>query len=206
VSLALLLSVALRLWAQYDDLCDKLHLARFIALPQAEHSRIVPLLRLTAASGPPRVITLVIRAKAGDIPLEPLRDGTLALPLRKALFDENPPVLTSLPAGLKTKVTLDLRPLLPEGTSFAYADLFLAVTQANRYAEAEAGFFKFMVPRMKGLVLRFAGAQTVQVQVGDETLRAGEDGTLRLLVDDELMKSNPAVTLGAVPSGADFAE
>jgi hypothetical protein len=204
VSLALLLAITLRLWAPYQELCDKLHLARFIALPEADHSRIVPLLRLTPASGPPRVITLVIRAKAGDIPLEPLRDGTMALPLRKALFDENPPVLTSLPAGVKTKVTLDLRPLLPEGTAFAYADLFQAVTQANRYAEAEAGFFKFMAPRMKGLVLRFEGPQTVQV--GEVTLRAGEDGTLKLLVDDELMKSNPGVTLGAVPSGADFAE
>jgi hypothetical protein len=202
--LALLLSVALRLWAPYQKLLENLHLANFIALPESERSRITPLLRLTPAKGPPRAITLVIRAKGGDIPLEPLRDGTILLPLRAALLAENPAVLTSLPEGVKAKVALDLRPSLPEGTAFDYADLFEAVTQANRYIRAEAGFFKFMAPSMKGLVLHFAEQQTMEV--GETVLRSEADGTLKLLLDDGLLKSNPQVRLATRPSSVDFAE
>jgi hypothetical protein len=201
---ALLLSVALRLWSPYQKLLDNLHLAGFVALPEAERSRITPLLRLSPSDGPPRAITLVIRAKAGDIPIEPLSDGTMLLPLRASLLAENPAVLTSLPEGVKTKVKLDLRPSLPEGTTFAYVDFFAAVAQANRYLEAEAGFFKFMAPRMKGLVLHFAGQQTVQV--GERALQSEPDGSLKLLVDEVLLKTNPQVSLTARPSTVDFAD
>jgi len=202
--LALLLSVALRLWLPYRDLCNSLHLARLAALPEAERNRVRPLLRLVPDEGPPRPITLVIRAKAGDISLEPKQDGTTALPLRTELLAENPPVLTSMPQGQKTRMTLDLQPILPEGTTFAYADLFEAVTQANRYIQAEAGFFKFMAPKMKGLVLRFAGPATVQV--GAASLHGQPDGSLKLLVDDELFRKNPQVTLPSRPASVDFAE
>jgi hypothetical protein len=202
--LALLLSIALRLWSPYQKLLDNLHLATFVKLPEAERSRITPLLRLTPAEGPPRAITLVIRAKGGDIPIEAQRDGALVLPLRSALFDENPPVMTSLPDGIKTKVTLDLRPSLPEGVSFAYADFFMAVDQANRYIRGEAGFLKFMAPKMKGFVLHFKEARTVQV--GETMLTSDEQGRLKIMLDEDLLKSNPQVTLEERPQSVDFAD
>jgi hypothetical protein len=44
------------------------------------------------------------------------------------------------------------------------------------------------------------------VRVGDAVLKSGDDGTLKLLVDDDLMKVNPAVAMDARPSGVDFAD
>ena len=201
--LALFISVALRLWAPYQTLLDNLHLAKFVALAAADRSRITPLVRLTPAEGPPRAITLVIRTKGGDIPIEAEPDGAIVLPLRAALVTENPPVLTSLPEGIKTKVTLDLRPSLPDGLAFSYADFFEAVDQANHYIRGEAGFFKFMAPKMKGFVLHFKGYQR-WVQVDEKIFRSNSEGIIKLEVDSDLLKRNPQVTLEVRPVSVDF--
>jgi Protein of unknown function (DUF2987) len=201
--LAILISIALRLWAPYHTLLENLHLARFVELPESERSRITPLVRLAPAGGPPRAITLVIRAKGGDIALEAERDGAVMLPLRQALLAEDPPVLTSLPEGMKTNITLDLRPSLPNGLTFTYADLFAAVGQANRYIRGEAGFFKFMAPKMKGLVLHFKGGLR-WVQVDDKILRSDNEGSIKLQLDEDLLKKDPQVTLEERPLSVDF--
>jgi hypothetical protein len=201
--LVAVISVALRLWAPYQTMLHDLHLAKFVELPEAERNRITPLVRVTAEGGPPRAVTLVVRAKGGDSPIEAERDGAMVLPLHKSLLAENPPVLTSLPDGVKTKVTLDLRPSLPDGLSFSYADFFGAVGQANRYIRGEAGFFKFMAPKMKGLVLHFKGYQR-WVQVDEKIYRSDNEGIIRLEFDDDLLKKNPQVTLELRPVSVDF--
>jgi len=76
--------------------------------------------------------------------------------------------------------------------------------QANRFIKAEAGFFSFAAPKVKGLVLHFAAPESVLV--GESPFNSEHDGSLKLPFDDGLLKSNPLVQLSARPTSVDFIE
>ncbi len=199
-----------REWQRYRVSCEKLHLDKLAALPERERDRIDVRLKLAPDEGPKTPVTLTIAAAGGPIVPGSTSDGYTEFPVCQDLLNENPVVLTSVPEGIKTAVTIDLIPRLPSGLSFPYADLFRAVEQANRFIRGQAGLLGFAAPRMKGIVLHFADrvAQTVRLSGnGVEQSHATDGhGDVTLLVEDSLLAQNPTVTLSTLPVRAGFRE
>ncbi len=199
-----------REWQRYQVICERLHLDKFAALPERERDRLDVRLKLAPDEGPKNPVTLTVLAAAGPMVLGRASDGYNEFPVSQDLLAENPVVLTSVPEGTKTAVTMDLIPRLPSGLSFPYADLFRAVEQANRFIRGQAGVLGFAAPRMKGIVLHFAerDAQTVRLSGSgvNESYSTDGRGDLTLLFEGSLLAKNPMVTLSTLPVRAAFVQ
>jgi hypothetical protein len=207
-ALSLDLQAAERPWHSYREVCQKLYLDKFYAEPRELRDKLLVRLKIARADGDPAPPALAIAASSGRIELRPDAAGYTEFPVNADLLVEDPPVLTDAPAGRKLSVSLSLQPVLPSGNSFAYADLMGAVEQANAIVETQAGALSWLAPRMKGVLLQYARAagQTARIGTGDAavTITAGADGTLRLPLDQGLLRRNPPVILSQHPDSADF--
>lgn len=202
-----------REWHPYRDVCEKLHLDALHRAPLAERDRVEARIRLQQETGapadlPPPIIT--IASKAGAIRLEPDAEGLVTIPLTDALFEENPPVLTTVPAGRKTRISLELRPVVPAGLSFPLATLLAAPAQATRLLKAEAGLLSFTIPTLRAVVLHYPpdAPQTARLTAPgvDRTLTSDAKGRLRLERDEALERAGAVVTLSARPLRAELDE
>jgi hypothetical protein len=199
-----------REWHRYRAICEKLSLDEFTALPELARDRLQIRIKLAPSDGPRVPVTLTIVAAKGRLVIPPGLDGLTDFPVRQDLLAENPMVLTSLPEGIKTSVSLELTPRLPPGLSFAYADLMRSVEQANRVIKSKAGFFSFAAPRMRGVLLQFPeGAPPATAHLGgaaEAKITSDGTGALRLPLDETLLSLNPQVVLSSHPATASFFE
>jgi hypothetical protein len=165
----ILLLAVLRLWAPYQEFCEKLKVAELAKGPAAAHDR----LRLILQAGDGQQVLAVIKAKTGDIELQ-LSKGA-ELPLTRALWDENPDVMTDLPQGTKVSIGLDFGAVLPQQLSLSAQEFFAPLEQANRYIKGQAGVFSFAAPKLTGIEVRFAHPIAMgAVQTDRITLRPGK--------------------------------
>ncbi len=192
-------------WRRYQEVCEKLHLDALLKVPERERDHLAVRLSLAPAKAPTTRVTLTIVAAAGPIVVAPGPDGLTDFPVRAALWAENPMVLTSVPDGVKTAITLTLLPVLAPALRLSYADAMLAVTQANRLIVAQAGFFAFAAPRMKGLELHFPAelGATVEGLPGGPR-KADAKGVVRVTFEEPLVQQDPALVLSTPPSSFDF--
>jgi len=118
-------------------------------------------------------VHLVIKAKAGDLPLEVAPDGEiLRFPLTEVLQDENPKIEADRPKGtLNLGLNLSLRrPKAEDETAKWYQK---ALDQAHSAAGAVGGGLGFLLSRPKSLLVEFpAGSK------GRVTLRSGDKETI----------------------------
>jgi hypothetical protein len=194
-------------WHRYKDVCEKLKLDALLTVPERERDRVTVRLRLAPAQAPKGPVTLTIVAAAGRLVVAPNADGFTDFPVRRDLMTENPMVLTSVPSGVKTQVMLSLVPVLPTGLTLSYADAMQSVTQANRLIRAQAGFFAFAAPRMKGLELRFnAGVAATVDGLPSGQVKADARGVVRLPFDEALLAKDVRLSLSAAPTAVDFVD
>ena len=195
-----------RVWHRYRAVCEKLYLDKIHRTPLAERDRLEVLLRLGPDSGAPPGTpppTLTIDAKGGPIRVAPGPEGFVAFPVTDALLAEDPVVLTSMPEGQKTSVSLEIRPVRPASTSFPLAELMASVPQANKLIKAQAGFFSFAVPTLKAVLLVYppGAPQTARLTAPgvERTIASDAKGHLRLPRDVPLEAAGARVELSAPP-------
>jgi hypothetical protein len=195
-----------REWHRYKAVCEKLYLDKIHRTPLAERDRLEVLLKLGPDSGAPPGTpppTLTIQAKDGDIRVTPDPEGFVAFPVTEALLAEDPMVLTSMPEGRKTSVSLELRPARPPGTTFPLAELLASVPQANKLIKAQAGFFSFALPTLKAVLLVYppGAPQTARLTAPgvERTIASDAKGHLRLPRDEPLEAAGARVELSAPP-------
>jgi hypothetical protein len=195
-----------REWHRYRAICEKFYLDAIHRTPFAERDRLEVLLKLGPdSSAPPETPppTLTIAAKGGPIRLVPDQEGAIDFPVTDALLAEDPPVLTTAPEGQKTRVSLELRPVRPPGTSFPLAGLMASVAQANRLIKAQAGFLSFAAPKVKAVLLIYppGAPQTAHLIAPgvERTISADAQGHLRIPRDERLEAAGARVDLSAPP-------
>ncbi|HYE49465.1 MAG TPA: DUF2987 domain-containing protein [Azospirillaceae bacterium] len=180
----------------YNDLAE---IQRKFAGTKAPHDRVALQTRAKPKdeSRAPGSVTMVIRAKAGDIPVPVAEDGTFALPLDPALEAENPQVEVNVEKG-GLGVQLILLANLP-GQEFAYADLAAAFEQFDAVFDEHAGMASFLAPSAKRVSLRCGAGCTATLEraAGPETLTADADGMVFIPRDRKLAKENPAIRVSA---------
>jgi hypothetical protein len=202
-----------REWHRYRAICEKLYLDAIHRTPPAERDRLEVLLKLAPDSNAPPGTpppTLTIDAKGGPIRLEPGPEGAINFPVTDALLAEDPPVLTTAPEGQKTRVSLELRPVRPAGTSFPIAGLMVSVSQANKLIKEQAGFLSFAMPTLKAVLLVYPPGtpQTARLIAPgvERTIAADAKGHLRIPRDEPLEAAGARVELSAPPLRFELAE
>jgi len=195
-----------REWRRYRWICEKLHLDGFHRTPPAERDRLAVLVKLGPADDAPPgtpLPVITIAARAGPIRLVPAADGTIDIPVSEALLAEDPPVLTSAPEGQKSRVQLDLRPVLPSGATLPLSEVGIAVAQANKVIKAQAGFFSFAIPTLRAVVAVYPPGQpqaaTLTAPGVERTLTTDAKGRLRIPSDAALEAAGARVALAAPP-------
>jgi hypothetical protein len=123
--------------------------------------------------------------------------------IRRTPLAEDPPVLTTAPEGQKTRVSLELRPVRPAGTSFPLASLMASVSQANKLIKAQVGFLSFAAPSMKAVLLVYPPGtpQTERLTAPglERSIAADAQGHLRIPRDERLEAAGARVELSAPP-------
>jgi len=150
----------------------------------------------------PEAIALTIRARTGDIAVPVGADGRFALPITRALVDENPEVSTNQPKGsLQLDVALDVR--AEPRQSFDYALLGEMTAEYDRVVAGQKLTWRLFAPSAKGLVIRFAkgsdATATVQLASGPVKYAANDSDEVRLPDKAEWRRQNPRIELSASP-------
>ncbi len=146
-------------------------------------------------------IKLLIKSKAGDIPVPVTAEGAVAFPVRDDLLKENPDVLTNVGEGhLEVRIAMSVE--APPEQRFRY-ELMIAMQDDVKSVLAKQGFMaRMMAPDFEGLRISFppGTAATATVEAAKpETFKADAEGKIRIPDKRTWRKENPFVQLSAVP-------
>jgi hypothetical protein len=165
--------------------------------------------RMTArmASNDPAVATdairLVIRSRNGDIAVPVAADGSAQFPVRDALLEENPPVVTNVAEG-KLQVRISVRVEAPPEQRFRYGLMAAMQDEADAILAKQGFLVRMMAPDFEGLRVSFAPgtAATATVEAAKpETFAADAEGRIHIPDRKAWRKENPFVQLSAMPLG-----
>lgn len=147
--------------------------------------------------------------------------GCLTMPAELAGAARKTPVTINVPAGKATlSIVFSIRQ--PTVRELDYAQLMAGAIQLNAAIRREAGVMRFMAPKVKGLlllwyapepaapglrVLTSAGEQRLTSIPAVEYVRPNVDlvdmpsgaRALEILLDDKMVKANPAIVLDLLP-------
>ena len=188
-----------REWVSYNDLLDHTYLAKFYSVPvsQRDHVRMRGLLIPNNKAFKPADVVLTIAAKEGAEAIHVDPDGNFDLPDNPQWVKQNPMILTSLPPGEKSAIGFNAFAVLPTENRFNYSVLMASVTQANQLVNQFAGVLKMFAPKFDGVDVHFAkpAQQTIQLltKAGPQLLNVGSKGTIKLKLDNELLREDPQV-------------
>jgi hypothetical protein len=199
-----------RAWHPYREVCERLGLLKFYAVPPAQRDRLRLLFKVDPAQAGGQGLVLTINAAAQAIPVRPDAKGLLAFPYDEKLLAENPDVLINLPPGEKAAFELDLQPLPPTQGQLDYVRLMGGIPQANALIREQAGMLSLIAPKLRKLVLRYDHAQGQEVTVGEGAaaahFRVDPHGEIVIAFDEALFARNVPVIISDRPASADFAE
>lgn len=190
-----------REWMPLNKLMGHIYLDKFYAAPLSQRDKVRArgvLIPSNKAIKPSDVVLTIAHASGKErIALNP--DGSFELNPSAKAIQENPMVLTSMPAGEKGGLGINMfAALTPNATQFSYVDLLGGVTQANALIKAQAGMLSLFVPKMNGVLVRFAKGGTPVLKIaaksGVTTLTADAAGVIAVKIDEAWMSENPQIT------------
>jgi len=198
-----------RPWTHYNTLLEMLKMEKFYAAAPALRDKVIMqgVIHPDDPTIAPKDVVLTIVDGADRQRIVINADGSFAVPFNPDWVKANPEVLTSIPAGQKSKFGFQLLPVLPKRTQLDYASLMGPVPQANALIKSQAGVLRFMMPTMVGITLQFPKTAHASVSVGgSKPVDADAKGVVTLRLDKALMAANVPVTLSELPASADFLE
>jgi hypothetical protein len=183
----------------YEDLHKVF--SRVAGIPEGTYFRMTARM----ASNDPAVATgairLVIRSRHGDIEVPVAADGATQFPVREALLEENPPVLTNVAEG-QLQVRISVRVEAPPAQRFPYGLMVAMQDEADAILGKQGFMVRMMAPDFEGLRVSFAPgtAATATVETArPETFTADAEGQIRIPDRKAWRKENPFVQLSAQP-------
>lgn len=150
---------------------------------------------------PTREARLVIKARAGDIPVPIAADGAVTFPVRDDLLAENPPVLTNVGPG-KLQLGITMRVEAPPAQRFEYALMVAMQDEYDATIGKQAFTVRMMAPDLEGLLIVFppGTAATATVEAAQpETFKADAEGRIHIPDRRAWRKENPFVQVSAMP-------
>lgn len=198
-----------RPWTHYNTLLEMLKLDKFYAAPPALRDKVVMqgIIHPDDPTIAPKDVVLTIVNGADRERIAINADGSFEVPFNPAWVKTNPEVLTTIPAGQKSKFGFQILPVVPKRVQLDYASLMAAVPQANALIKSQAGMLRFLMPTMVGITLKFPKESHASVSVGSgKSVDADANGVVKLKLDKALLTANVPVTLSELPASADFME
>lgn len=175
--------------------------ARVAGIPDGKYFRM----QSRIVSDDPAVATqdirLVIRARAGEIPVPIAPDGSAAFPVRDDLLAENPPVVTNVAKG-KLSMRVDMSVTAPPEQRFRYEVMVAMIEEVDGIIASQGMMARMFAPDFEGLQVRFAPgtAATATIEAAKpETFQADAEGRIRIPDRKAWRKENPFVQLSAMP-------
>lgn len=150
----------------------------------------------------PESVAFTIAAKAGTIKVPVAADGTVVIPVSKALCEENPDVQTNQPPG-----TLDLAIVVgvnaPPLQQFDYRVIMDMKADWDEGLSRQNFLYRAMAPSAKAGLILFAPGRAAWAEVrlpqGPRRFTADDKGTIRIPFDEAWKSSNPPVVLSEAP-------
>jgi len=194
------LAFALEREIPYEDLHKVF--ARVAGIPPGKYFRMDTRIVSEDPAIASKDIRLVIRARAGDIPVAIAPDGSAAFPVRDDLLAENPPVVTNVAKG-KLQMRIDMSVEAPPEQRFRYGLMVAMIEEVDGIIARQGMMARMFAPDFEGLQVSYAPgtAATATVEGAQpETFHADADGRIRIPDRKAWRKENPFVQLSAVPT------
>lgn len=191
-----------REWMHLNKLMESFYMDKFYATPLAQRDKVkaraVILLENKAIK--PTDVMLTIAHAAGKERIALAADGSFELNPSAKAVQENPMVYVNIPKGEKAGRGISMYAVLPpQATQFSYEALMGGVAQANALIRSQAGVMRMFVPKMNGVLVRFAkpGPHTLTIasKGGPKTLTTDAKGLIAMKLDDAMLAENPVVTV-----------
>lgn len=191
-----------REWMPLNKLMESFYMDKFYATPLAQRDKVkaraVILLDNKAIKLSDVVLTIAHAAGKERITLA--ADGSFELNPSAKAIQENPMVYVNVPKGEKAGRGISMYATLPaHATQFSYEALMGGVAQANVLIRSQAGVMRMFVPKMTGVLVRFAkpGPHTLTIasKGGAKTFTTDAKGLIALKLEDSLLAENPLVTV-----------
>ena len=205
----------------YSQMLD--YQQRVAALKDLDQLQVTEQVASTRRGVKPGDITLTIMrdaAHGGPVPIPVDTQGNFTLPVSAALQQEDPVVQTNQPRHtMQLRFNFNIR--LPTKTSLQYSQLIRGAEHYNEAMRRQGMMASWFAPKAKGLLLIYAEnghSLTIHSTTGDKLIRSApyrDMGTavkgidmsqlpaqatfILLLLDDDLLKQDPTVTLDALP-------
>ncbi len=147
-------------------------------------------------------IRLVIRSRAGEIPVPVAADGTTRFPLSDALLEENPPVATNVAKG-QLAFNVALRVEAPPAQRFRYGLMVAMRDEAAAMIAKQGMMARMLAPDFGGLQITFlegtAATATVETAKGPVRFHSDAQGRIRIPDRRDWRRENPFIQLSAMP-------
>jgi len=196
-----------REWVPYKKLIEDLRIDKFYALPAAERDKLRLFITVkpdNKSYKPSDVILTAVKGKE-RLPLPALSpDYRLALVPNPAWLSDDTQIMTSLPKGEKSKVSLTATTALPDGLQWNYAAVMGSVAQMNQAIKKMAGALSMFAPTIKSVVFKFG--KPAQLTVGNKVWTTDAQHQIALKPDATLLKDNPAMLASERPVEAELSD
>ena len=196
-----------REWVPYKKLIEDLRIDKFYALPAAERDKLRLFITVkpdNKSYKPSDVILTAVKGKE-RLPLPALSpDYRMALVPNPAWLSDDTQIMTSLPKGEKSKVSLMATTALPDGLQWNYAAVMGSVAQMNQAIKKMAGALSMFAPTIKSVVFKFG--KPAQLTVGNKIWTTDAQHQIALKPDATLLKDNPAMLASERPVEAELSD
>lgn len=196
-----------REWVPYKKLIEDLRIDKFYALPAAERDKLRLFITVkpdNKSYKPSDVILTAVKGKE-RLPLPALSpDYRMALVPNSAWLSDDTQIMTSLPKGEKSKVSLTATTALPDGLQWNYAAVMGSVAQMNQAIKKMAGALSMFAPTIKSVVFKFG--KPAQLTVGNKVWTTDAQHQIALKPDATLLKDNPAMLASERPVEAELSD
>jgi len=205
--LSLQAHAAEREWVPYKKLVEDLRIDKFYALPAAERERLNLFISIKPNNPAYKPSDVVLTAVKGSErqPLPALSpDFRMALVPNPALLSDDTKIMTSLPKGEKSKVSMIATTTLPDGTQWPYASVMGNVARMNQAIKKMAGALSMFAPSVKSVVFKFA--KPAQLSVDGKVYATDDKNQITLKPESGWLKQNPSIVASERPFEAELSE
>lgn len=196
-----------REWVPYKKLIEDLRIDKFYALPAAERDKLRLFITIKPDNKSYKPSDVILTAVKGNerLPLPALSpDYRMALVPNPAWLSDDTQIMTSLPKGEKSKVSLTATTALPDGLQWNYVAVMGSVAQMNLAIKKMAGALSMFAPTVKSVVFKFG--KPAQLTVGNKVWTTDAQHQIALKPDATLLKDNPAMLASERPVEAELSD
>eukprot|EP01133_Synstelium_polycarpum_P023034 gene23034-27615_t len=196
-----------REWVPYKKLIEDLRIDKFYALPAAERDKLRLFITIKPDNKSYKPSDVILTAVKGNerLPLPALSpDYRMALVPNPAWLSDDTQIMTSLPKGEKSKVSLTATTALPDGLQWNYVAVMGSVAQMNLAIKKMAGALSMFAPTVKSVVFKFG--KPAQLTVGNKVWATDAQHQIALKPDATLLKDNPAMLASERPVEAELSD